>query len=283
MKLTIDTINRWSLVGIGLLLMLFFLQVIAQPEGAVKIPKNFDVDPIKGMMADVTVGGVQEEAYAEVLQAFAEAHGFSYNFHDSGPRLGNRFTLKRDNIHFLSSNLGVDSLNSIAFYPNQTTSDPEPIHPIPPKAERDFLMQDLLSRLRQAGITDILVEGTPEHEAAKARAVAAAREWDRQREIKRNLPPFWSADNGQSQEENASIQWKKYKSQFRKIKSPTGYIDAANTFVSNPPAGTLTKPDPDGDTLLYHPGKNWFAIKDAKGLPKTFFKPTRKRDYWDEQ
>jgi filamentous hemagglutinin len=51
------------------------------------------------------------------------------------------------------------------------------------------------------------------------------------------------------------------------------YIKAANEFVTHPPVGTLTIIQRDGDTVYYHPDKNWFAVKNKQGAPRTFFRP----------
>lgn len=44
-------------------------------------------------------------------------------------------------------------------------------------------------------------------------------------------------------------------------------------FVNNPPSGTLTKIRNNGDTVLYNPATNVFAVKTKDGIPRTVFKP----------
>lgn len=51
------------------------------------------------------------------------------------------------------------------------------------------------------------------------------------------------------------------------------YVQSAQEFVNNPPAGTLTKTRPNGYTLFYDPSSNTFAVQSANGAPKTMFRP----------
>jgi filamentous hemagglutinin len=52
------------------------------------------------------------------------------------------------------------------------------------------------------------------------------------------------------------------------------YAEAAKDFVTNPPLGTLSELRPNGDTVLYNPATNTFAVKTAGGVPRTMFKPS---------
>ena len=61
------------------------------------------------------------------------------------------------------------------------------------------------------------------------------------------------------------------------------YTKGAQDFVSNPPANVLTKTRANGDTILYDPSTNTFAVKTAQGSPRTMFKPTDGINYWNKQ
>ena len=70
---------------------------------------------------------------------------------------------------------------------------------------------------------------------------------------------------------------------FPEDRSEADYVREANTFVHQPPPGTLTKHDARGDTLFYQPSTDIFAVMDARGEPRTFFKPDNGMTYWDRQ
>ena len=82
---------------------------------------------------------------------------------------------------------------------------------------------------------------------------------------------------------NAQEHWEKHGSEFPEDHSETDYVREANAFVHHPPAGTLIKHDARGDTLFYQPSTDTFAVMDAQGEPRTFFKPDNGLAYWGRQ
>ncbi|HWA29970.1 MAG TPA: hypothetical protein VG867_02675 [Rhizomicrobium sp.] len=83
--------------------------------------------------------------------------------------------------------------------------------------------------------------------------------------------------------QNAEQHWEKHGNEFPEFGSAEEYEQGALAFVTHPPPGTLTKTDDRGDTLYYDPATNTFAVKDARGEPRTFFRPRNGRAYWDRQ
>jgi pyocin large subunit-like protein len=90
--------------------------------------------------------------------------------------------------------------------------------------------------------------------------------------------PIWSGPG----EQNARDHFQKHGAEFGH-KSAQEYVDAAHSFTSKPPSGTLTKKRPNGDKVFYHPASNTFAIADGRGAPRTMFKPDKKRAYYEAQ
>jgi len=82
---------------------------------------------------------------------------------------------------------------------------------------------------------------------------------------------------------NAEEHWQKHGRDFPEFHSAEDYEQGALRFVTNPPPGTLTKSRENGDTLFYDPATNTFAVKDRSGEPRTFFRPSSGRAYWDRQ
>lgn len=82
---------------------------------------------------------------------------------------------------------------------------------------------------------------------------------------------------------NAEEHWEKHGGEFPEFHSARDYERAALAFVTSPPPGTLRKIDDRGDTLFYDPASNTFAVRDAQGEPRTFFRPRDGRAYWDRQ
>ncbi|MCR1002361.1 MAG: VENN motif pre-toxin domain-containing protein [Enterobacter cloacae] len=77
--------------------------------------------------------------------------------------------------------------------------------------------------------------------------------------------------------------WTKHGKEFPEYQNTKQYVDAAHNFMTTPPAGTLTKVRPNGDTLYYNPATNVFASKDINGVPRTMFKPEKGIEYWNKQ
>ena len=124
--------------------------------------------------------------------------------------------------------------------------------------------------------------------ASEARQFAAAPSTPRQTES-RNAPvreldgrPIWSASRRGTAEENAQRAFDRNGEAFG-AKNLDDFVRKAHAFVENPPAGTQRATRPNGDTLLYDPKGNVFAVASKDGAPRTMFKPDEGAAYWDEQ
>ncbi|MGB9992949.1 hypothetical protein [Pseudoduganella rhizocola] len=93
---------------------------------------------------------------------------------------------------------------------------------------------------------------------------------------------IWSSKKGVTSVENAYGHWKKHAAEFPEFQNAKQYVDAARSFVTNPPAGALTKVK-DGNTLIYDAATNTFGSRAANGVPRTMFRPRDGIDYWNRQ
>ncbi len=82
---------------------------------------------------------------------------------------------------------------------------------------------------------------------------------------------------------NAFQHWIKHGREFPNLQNAKQYVEAAQEFVTNPPPGTLSKLRASGDTILYNPVTNTFAVKTADGVPRTMFKPNNGLTYFNAQ
>ena len=94
--------------------------------------------------------------------------------------------------------------------------------------------------------------------------------------------PIWSASRKGSAEENAQRAFDRNGEAFG-AKNLDDFVRKAHAFVENPPAGTQRATRPNGDTLLYDPKGNVFAVVTKAGSPRTMFKPDDGPAYWEEQ
>jgi len=92
----------------------------------------------------------------------------------------------------------------------------------------------------------------------------------------------WSETSKLSAEQNAAAHAAKHAAEFPEL-AKGEYIKAAQRFVEQPPQGVLVKTRPNGDTLLYDPATNTFAVRTADGVPRTMFRPTDGIKYWNKQ
>jgi hypothetical protein len=95
--------------------------------------------------------------------------------------------------------------------------------------------------------------------------------------------PLWSPGADHDARENAAHHWQKHGSEFSELHSERDYTNAAHDFVNHPPPGAETKRDSRGDTLIYDPESNTFAVQAPDGAPRTMFRPHNGRAYWDRQ
>jgi filamentous hemagglutinin len=82
---------------------------------------------------------------------------------------------------------------------------------------------------------------------------------------------------------NADEHWRKHGSEFSEDHNAQEYEDEASGFVHHPPPGAEIKHRANGDTLIYDPDTNTFAVEDRNGEPRTMFKPDRGEAYWNKQ
>lgn len=94
--------------------------------------------------------------------------------------------------------------------------------------------------------------------------------------------PMWSASRRYSAEENAQRAFNRNGAAFG-ADSVDAFVDKAHSFVARPPKGTLTLTRANGDTLLYDPKGNVFAVRSRAGAPRTMFKPDDGMAYWEQQ
>ena len=94
--------------------------------------------------------------------------------------------------------------------------------------------------------------------------------------------PIWSASRKGTAEENAQRAFDRNGEAFG-AKNLDDFVRKAHAFVENPPAGTQRATRPNGDTLLYDPKGNVFAVATKAGSPRTMFKPDDGPAYWEEQ
>lgn len=94
--------------------------------------------------------------------------------------------------------------------------------------------------------------------------------------------PFWAANRTRTAEENAQRGFERNGAAFG-ADTVDDYVAAAHTFVSNPPKGAETLTRANGDTLIYDPKGNVFAVVAKTGAPRALFKPDDGPVYWDAQ
>ena len=94
---------------------------------------------------------------------------------------------------------------------------------------------------------------------------------------------LWSPGPEHDPQANAARHWQKHRGEFPGLHSESDYVNAAHAFVSHPPPGALTKRGGRGDTLIYDPNTNTFAVRAPDGAPRTMFHPNSGRAYWERQ
>jgi len=71
--------------------------------------------------------------------------------------------------------------------------------------------------------------------------------------------------------------------EFPECLTEADYVKKAQDFLSNPPAGALQKNRANGDVIIYEQSTNTLGVKNAAGQPRTMFKPTDGKPYYDRQ
>jgi pyocin large subunit-like protein len=94
--------------------------------------------------------------------------------------------------------------------------------------------------------------------------------------------PMWAANRKHTAEENAQYQFAKNGADFG-ARSEDDYVAKAHAFIGHPPSGAQTLQRRNGDTLIYDPRANVFAVASKDGAPRTLFKPRDGAAYWAQQ
>ncbi|KSB88355.1 hypothetical protein AS593_09220 [Caulobacter vibrioides] len=118
-----------------------------------------------------------------------------------------------------------------------------------------------------------------------AEASAAARQAADPRDAPVRLiagKPMWAANRTRSAEENAQRGFERFGEAFG-ARDVDDYVRKTHAFVARPPAGVQTLTRSNGDTLIYDPAGNVFAVVTRAGAPRTMFKPDDGADYWRRQ
>jgi pyocin large subunit-like protein len=94
--------------------------------------------------------------------------------------------------------------------------------------------------------------------------------------------PMWAANRTRTAEENAQRGFERYGAEFAAA-DVDDYVRKTHAFVARPPAGAQTLTRANGDTLIYDPKDNVFAVVTKAGAPRTMFKPDDGATYWATQ
>jgi pyocin large subunit-like protein len=94
--------------------------------------------------------------------------------------------------------------------------------------------------------------------------------------------PMWAANRTRTAEENAQRGFERYGAEFAAA-DVDDYVRKTHAFVGHPPAGAETLKRANGDTLIYDPKDNVFAVVTKAGAPRTMFKPDDGAVYWATQ
>ncbi len=93
--------------------------------------------------------------------------------------------------------------------------------------------------------------------------------------------PMWSATRRFTAEQNAQRVFERNGAAFE-AKSVDAFVRKAHAFVSNPPRGSKTLKRANGDTVIYDPAGNVFAVVTREGAPRTMFRPDEGPAYWEK-
>lgn len=94
--------------------------------------------------------------------------------------------------------------------------------------------------------------------------------------------PIWAANRTRTADEAAQRGFERFGDQFAAA-DVDDYVRKVHAFVGHPPAGAETLKRSNGDTLIYDPKGNVFAVVTKTGAPRTMFKPDDGEAYWTQQ
>jgi len=91
--------------------------------------------------------------------------------------------------------------------------------------------------------------------------------------LRHNAKDLWSHGK-KGHFHNIIKHWNDHKNDFPHLKTEYEYVKATWNFLTNPPAGTLTKTAKgNGNTLKFHPDSRVFGVIEKNtGLPTSMFK-----------
>ena len=136
---------------------------------------------------------------------------------------------------------------------------------------------------KQAAGTQMATNTTDDAYAASPRSDDAPQVDHRREAVKLvDGKPMWSASRKFSAAQNAQRAFDRNGHDFG-ANNLDAFVQKAHAFVEHPPKGTLTMTRKNGDTLLYDPKGNVFAVASKEGAPRTMFHPDDGRAYWEQQ
>lgn len=94
--------------------------------------------------------------------------------------------------------------------------------------------------------------------------------------------PLWSSNRRYDAEENARRHFDR-NGEALGAKTYDDFLKRVHAFTGDPPKSALTLKRANGDTLIYEPRQNLFAVVTADGAPRTMFKPDDGMAYWERQ
>ena len=94
--------------------------------------------------------------------------------------------------------------------------------------------------------------------------------------------PMWADNRQHSAQDNAQYQFQHHGTELG-ARDVADFVAKAHGFLDSPPQGVLTLTRANGDRLLFDPQSGLFGVVRSDGAPRTVFKPSDGRAYWDQQ
>ena len=94
--------------------------------------------------------------------------------------------------------------------------------------------------------------------------------------------PMWADNRQHSAQDNAQYQFQHHGTELG-AHDLDDFVAKAHGFLDSPPQGVLTLTRTNGDRLLFDPRSGLFGVVRSDGAPRTVFKPSDGRAYWDQQ
>ena len=82
---------------------------------------------------------------------------------------------------------------------------------------------------------------------------------------------IWTSTRDLDAAENALRHFRKHGHEFG-FTTVDEYVAAATRFLKDPPSGTQTKKQKDGDTVRFRASTGEFAVMNRRGVPRTYFR-----------